>query len=103
MKASTRDRLLSGGRDVRLFFADFIYLTANSDYSVCCNIAADERVMIYRVPDDMFLWENPDPGYMHINQPDSVFHHYPNLTAVFLDQCKHYKIPCPSGSVTVHG
>jgi|GEM_PF-2672977 len=85
------------------FSREFGNVTAYPDYFIYRSIAADERVMLYQVPNDMFRQENPDPAYVHINQPESVFRTYPNLTAVFQDQCKYYKIPCPTGSVTVNG
>ncbi|MFA6361925.1 DUF4367 domain-containing protein [Methanoregula sp.] len=84
------------------FSVDFVNGTAYPDYHICRSIAADERVMLYQVPIDMFQQDNPDPAYVHINEPESVFRSYPNLTAVFQEQCKYYKIPCPAGRVTAH-
>jgi len=85
------------------FSEEFVNAATYPDYHIYRSIAADDRIMLYQVPIDMFQRENPDPGYVHIDQPDSVFRSYPNLTAVFLDQCKYYKIPCPAGSVIVNG
>ena len=85
------------------FSREFVNGTVYPDYLIYRSIAADERVVLYQIPNDMFRRDNPDPKYVSIDRPDSVFRSYPNLTAVFLDQCKHYKIPCPAGSVTAHG
>ncbi|MFA5332243.1 MAG: DUF4367 domain-containing protein [Methanoregula sp.] len=96
-----------GVMDIRVsadeFSREFTNSTAYPDYRVYHNIAADDRVVLYQVPASMFERDNPDPAYVHINKPDSVFRSYPDLTAVFLAQCTVYRIPCPTGSVSVNG
>jgi len=92
--------------DIRLpareFDASFSKSPKYPDFLVYRNTSASERVALYQIPKTMFALNNRDPQLVVLNHPESMFHFYPDLNAVFEDRCKYDNIPCPSGGTGLH-